>query len=362
MAKFIAFYLPQYHPTKENNEWWGPGFTDWRSVCMAKPLFKGHVQPKIPADLGFYDLRLEDTRIKQAEMAQQYGIDSFCYWHYWFGKGRRLLNTPFDEVVKTGKPNIPFCLGWANHSWYKKAWGGKGKDKLLIEQQYLGEEDYVLHFNTMLPAFKDKRYFKYNNKLVFVIYHPLDNKQQMKLFIATWRRLAKENNLNDFFFIGKDSYSKDKEMILSLGFDAIYNDNIFGILHRESKPKKALRYLMMKIFSRPMVFNYGDAIDYMLTEEEKKEDVVPTIVPNWDHSPRSGGSTPIFINSQPKYFQKLVENGCELVSDKKNDLIFVKSWNEWGEGNYLEPDLEFGLKRLEALRNGIDKITKSKKK
>ena len=143
MAKIIAFYLPQYHPTPENNEWWGEGFTDWRSVNMAKPLFRGHIQPKIPADLGYYDLRLEETRIQQGQMAQEYGIDAFCYWHYWFGGGKRLLNLPFDEVVKTGKPSIPFCLGWANHSWYKKAWGGQGKDKLLIEQKYPGIEDYI---------------------------------------------------------------------------------------------------------------------------------------------------------------------------------------------------------------------------
>ena len=145
MSKFIAFYLPQYYPTKENNEWWGPGFTDWRSVNMAEPLFKGHVQPKLPRELGYYDLRLEETRIEQANMAKAYGIDAFCYWHYWFGNGKRLLNLPIDEVLKTGKPNFPFCLGWANHSWYKKAWGGKGSDQLLIEQTYPGV-DLILCF------------------------------------------------------------------------------------------------------------------------------------------------------------------------------------------------------------------------
>ena len=351
MAKFIAFYLPQYHPTKENDEWWGPGFTDWRSVSMAKPLFKGHVQPKIPADLGFYDLRLEETRIKQAEMAQQYGIDCFCYWHYWFGKGRRLLNIPFDEVVKTGKPNIPFCLGWANHSWYKKAWGGKGKDQLLIEQLYPGVEDYELHFHTMLSAFKDPRYFRHNGKLVFIIYQPLAH-EQISLFIKTWRRLAQEHGLNDFFFIGKDSYSNNKGKILDLGFDAIYNDNIFGVLHKESKIKKSYRYLKMKLLQRPIVFNYEDAINYMLTEEEKKEEVIPTIVPNWDHSPRSGRSTPIFVNSQPKFFKKLVHDVCELVKSKTNNIVIIKSWNEWGEGNYLEPDIQFGRGMLEALKEG----------
>ena len=353
MAKFIAFYLPQFHPTPENDEWWGPGFTDWRTVNMAKPLFKGHAQPRVPADLGYYDLRLEESRIQQAEMAKEYGIDAFCYWHYWFGNGKRLLNYPFDEVVRSGKPDFPFCLGWANHSWYKKAWGGKGSDELLIEQQYFGEEDFVLHFNTMLPAFKDDRYFRHNGKLLFIIYQPLAD-ESISLFIRVWRKLAKENGLNDFFFIGKDSYSRNKKEILEIGFDAIYNDNIFGILHRESLVSKGFRYIKKKFFSLPMVFEYKNAIKYMLTDEERSEDVVPEIVPNWDHSPRSGATQAIFIHTEPKFFKQLVHKACLLANGKRNDLVLIKSWNEWGEGNYLEPDLQYGRGMLEALKEGIN--------
>ena len=353
MAKKIAFYLPQYHPTPENDEWWGVGFTEWRSVNMAKPLFKGHTQPKIPADLGYYDLRLEETRIQQAELAEQYGVDAFCYWHYWFGNGRRLLNLPFDEVVRTGKPSISFCLGWANHSWYKKTWVGEGKDELLIEQKYLGVKDYELHFNTMLPAFKDKRYMRHDGKLVFIIYDALSNPSELSVFIQTWQKLAKDNGLDGFFFIGKDSYSRNKQAILDTGFDAIYNDNIFGILHKESFFRKALRYIKKEYFKMPMVFQYKDAIKYMLTDEEKKEEVIPTIVPNWDHSPRSGANNAIFINSRPKHFRKLVSKACKIANAKKNDLIIIKSWNEWGEGNYLEPDMQYGRGMLEALKEGI---------
>lgn len=351
MSKFIALYLPQYYPTPENDEWWGPGFTDWRSVNTAKPLFKGHIQPKVPADFSYYDLRLPQVRMQQAAMAKEYGIDAFCYWHYWFGGGKRLLNQVFDEVVQTGKPDFPFCLGWANHSWYKKTWVAKGSDQLLIEQTYPGISDFEQHFFTMLPAFKDRRYLKHNGKLIFIIYNPLGT-PEIKTFIDTWRRLALENNLGGFFFIGKSSYSRDKEKILSLGFDAIYNDNIFGILHRESKWRKGLRWVGQKLMQKPMVFEYKDAIKYMLSEEESHEEVIPTIVPNWDHSPRSGVANPIFINSSPEYFEKLVTQTEQLVSAKKNDLVIVKSWNEWGEGNYLEPDMQYGRGILEALRNG----------
>ena len=274
MARFIALYLPQFHPIPENNEWWGPGFTEWRSVASAKPLFKGHVQPKIPRDLGFYDLRLEATRVEQAQMAGEYGIDGFCYWHYWFGNGKRLLNIPFDEVVASGKPDFPFCLAWANHSWYNKAWGGEGKDKLLIEQLYPGTEDYILHFNTMLPAFKDKRYIRHEGKLLFLVFNPIDS-PQMRNFISTWRRLAEENGLDDFYFVGCTHYGRDKNKIFDYGYDAIYNDNTFAIYSRVSNFKKVLLKLNKKILGRPTVYNYKDAIKYMLTEEEEEECVIP---------------------------------------------------------------------------------------
>ena len=196
MARFIAFYLPQFHPTPENDEWWGKGFTEWKNVVKARPLFRGHEQPKIPSDLGFYDLRVPEVREEQARLAKEAGIEAFCYWHYWFGNGKRLLERPFNEVLESGKPDFPFCLAWANHSWYKKLWDPNApkKDILLAEQTYPGVEDYVNHFKTLLPAFKDKRYLKVDGKLFFVLYSINDFKD-VSLFINTWRTLAKENGL-----------------------------------------------------------------------------------------------------------------------------------------------------------------------
>ena len=167
-ARVIAFYLPQFHPTSTNDKWWGKGFTEWTNVCKARPLFRGHYQPHIPADLGFYDLRLEETRIAQAKMAREYGIEGFCYYHYWFGNGKRELERPFQDVFESGKPDFPFMLFWANQSWHTKHWS---RDKVatkepIIEQRYEGEEDYTMHFYSLLPVFKDPRYIKVDNKPV----------------------------------------------------------------------------------------------------------------------------------------------------------------------------------------------------
>lgn len=358
MAKIIALYLPQYHPIEENNEWWEKGFTEWHNTVRAKKLFRGHKQPHLPADLGFYDLRLPETRIAQAEMAKKYGVDAFCYWHYWFGADKRLMERPFNEVVEMGKPDFPFCLGWANHSWYKKNWGGKGKNVLLMEQKYLGKVDYEKHFHEMLPAFKDTRYVKVDNKLFFIIHSPLAS-PEISEFIRTWRQLAKENGLNDFYFVGQTADNRNKNEILSAGCDAIYNYDVFNIHHHLPKAVKVFHLLKRKLLSTPTVFDYKKAIDFMVMDDKDGTvDSIPAIAPNWDHSPRSGGNAIILKNSTPSLFKKLVIKALTIVSKKPKDyqIIILASWNEWGEGNYMEPDTEFGLGYLEALKEAKEEF------
>lgn len=203
-ARVIALYLPQYHPIPENDEWWGKGFTEWYNVAKATPLFRGHYQPKIPTELGFYDLRLPEVREQQAELAREAGVEAFCYWHYWFGNGRRLLEKPFNEVLESGKPDFPFCLGWANHTWTSKTWNkekNRNTPSILLEQKYLGDEDYKQHFYAVLPAFKDKRYVTVDGKPFFLIFDPL-NFEDVTHFMNYWRQLAKENGLPGIHFVG----------------------------------------------------------------------------------------------------------------------------------------------------------------
>ena len=358
MARFIAFYLPQYHPIPENNEWWGTGFTEWVNVARARPLFKGHDLPHIPADLGFYDLRMPEVREMQVELARQAGIEAFCYWHYWFGNGKQLLERPFNEVLETGKPDFPFCLGWANHTWSKKQWEPKNpeKDVVLIEQTYPGINDYVDHFNRLLPAFKDERYLKVNGKLFFIIYDHI-RFDDMATFINTWRQLAKENGLNDFYFVTKDSDCRTIHEALSKGVDAIYDSNELNIHHHLTWVKKILLHIQRAYFKRPTTFKYSEAIKMMITENSKRLDVIPTIVPNWDHSPRSGHKAFLLTHCEPQYFQQVAEMAIDAVKDKpaEEQIVLIKSWNEWGEGNYMEPDLEYGHGYIEALRNAINK-------
>ena len=351
MIELIAFYLPQYHPIKENNEWYGEGFTEWTNVAKAKPLFRGHYQPHVPADLGFYDLRLAEVRRAQAKMAQEYGISAFCYWNYWFGGGKQLLEKPLWDVFHDQTITLPFCFVFSNHSWEKKQWDKNGYNKVLLEQQYLGIEDYKHYFYTYLPIFKDKRYYRVDNKPFFIIYDPIAN-DEIKVFIDTWRALAKQEGLGDFYIVGKDMSYRNVDRIKALGFNGVFEDNTLDIHHNLHLIQKGLLYLERKLLKRPTVFQYKDAIKHMVSDKEKDPEIIPVIAPNWDHSPRSGSNAMILADCDPKYFAQLAQRTKEIISSKpaNRQQVIVKSWNEWGEGNHLEPDLKYKKGYLEVLK------------
>ena len=357
-VRILAAYLPQFHPIPENDEWWGKGFTEWTNVGKAKPLFKGHYQPRVPADLGYYDLRLPEVRQQQADLAKEHGIEGFVYWHYWFGNGKRLLERPFNEVVQSGQPDFPFCLSWANHSWRDKQFSSEGTERMLIEQTYGGEPDYVLHFNTLLPAFQDKRYVRVHGKPVFQIYLPLDI-PDVENFIAIWQREAKKNNLNGIHFVGHTLDEEKAKTILEKGFDAV---NIVRLYHFHKQhfsiPERIWIKLKRLWLKQGSVFDYEKLYPYFSSSLDKQHNWYPTILPNWDHSPRSGKRANIFINSNPDNFKKHVSQVLETVKHKdfENRIVFLKSWNEWAEGNYMEPDLKFGKGYLIALLEAIKRM------
>lgn len=360
-VKVIAYYLPQYHPIPENDEWWGKGFTEWTNVGKAKPLFPGHYQPKVPADLGYYDLRVEQTRLQQAELAREYGIDGFCYYHYWFGKGRRLLETPFNEVLKSKNPDFPFMLCWANDDWKSKMWSTEGVStkKVLMENIYGDEEEYTEHFFALLEAFKDTRYITIQGMPAFGIYDPLKF-EKVSNFIKVWQKLAKENGLKGIYFIGQTGFPlKDTDNFLSLGFNAVNSLHIWDIRYRRnSLAKRAFYKAKSKFLSLPIIFDYEKAMKLFSPASDEKENVYPTILPNWDHTPRSGTGGTVFINSSPKNFEKHLTDVLLKVRSKspENQVCFLKSWNEWGEGNYVEPDLKYGKQYLEVIKKVREKL------
>lgn len=376
--RVIALYLPQFHPIPENDEWWGKGFTEWTNVAKAKPLFKGHYQPRIPADLGFYDLRLPEVREQQAQLAREAGIEGFCYYHYWFGNGKQLLERPFNEVLSSGKPDFPFCLCWANHDWTNKTWikgNSLKRDSTIIKMHY-SKEDHVAHFKALLPAFRDKRYIKVDGKPIFAIWAPRDI-PEVEDFIALWQNLAHENGLNGIHFIGYTVNASGKSIasnkptlwdteyaadyyndILNRGFDAVMSSGLGrakSLCH--GKLKMLSYYLVNKTFlSGTMRTDYADAMRHYYVAEDSWENVYPTLLPQWDRTPRAGIKTDPLINSTPDKFQKTIEEAIKLIKGKQpeHQILFLKAWNEWGEGNYVEPDLKFGHGWLDAISNAIN--------
>lgn len=354
IPRVIAFYLPQFYPTPENDEWWEPGFTEWTNVVRAKPLFKGHYQPRIPQELSFYDLRVPETRECQTKLAQEAGIEGFCYWHYWFGNGKRLLDRVFREVVESGNPNFPFCLCWANHSWYQKTWKSDTADKLLIEQTYPGIEDYKAHFMEMLPAFKDKRYIRTSEgKLLFGIFDPL-NFKDFNTFKSLWNSLAQENGLNGFEFFAYVSNHAHFDAAKANNYDQIVyealKDSFKKKITHSFSLEHTITYIKAKLHRPLWLINYSKYVNFAIDRFEKLHEIIPCIDPMFDHSPRSKGLQQILHNNDPKQWGKLCREVRRIVESNPNNpdkFIFIKAWNEWGEGNYMEPDTRFGKAYIE---------------
>ncbi len=356
--RIIAFYLPQFHPIPENDQWWGKGFTEWTNVGKAKPLFIGHKQPKIPSDLGYYDLRIPEVRAEQVKLAKQAGIEGFCYWHYYFGNGKQVMNDIIDDVVKTGKPDFPFCLGWANEPWEKKLWNHDGHgNKVLLQQNYGGEKDYRQHFYAILPVLKDTRYIKVDGKPLFLIYKPYKF-DDMQNFIRVWRSLAKEEGLGDMHFVAHArGCTDDLSVYLNNGCDAVYTNRVQDGMYQRDLLSKIVRKAC-KLMCIPEVVKFDKIQKNAINFEDKKENYYPGIICGWDHTPRSGRRGKVYTNFTKDIFIKHIKDVLNLVKDKKEDhkIIFLKSWNEWGEGNFMEPDMEFGHIKIEAMKEALSSI------
>ncbi len=354
-ARLVAFYLPQFHPIPENDRWWGKGFTEWTNVAKAKPMFEGHHQPQLPSDLGFYDLRLPEILHAQAELAKQYGIQAFCFWHYWFN-GKLLLEKPLLNLLGSDKPDFHFCLAWANENWTRR-WDGHDQE-ILQRQEYGGDNDDLSHFSWLLPFLKDKRAFKIDNKPVFLVYRP-GNLPNPERTLDLWRKEAAAAGLPGIFVIAiKTSFVNQQENWTDRGFDGelLFQPNFTAVYNfaEEHKEKSNRR----NGTTDATVVNYHDVWP-LLAEEgsdtKKRNNLFTSVIPGWDNTARRANNPLVIHDPNPEDYSSWLSIELDRVKNRHPDkqIVFINAWNEWAEGNHLEPDQKFGRAFLEATKKAI---------
>lgn len=349
-ARLIAFYLPQFHPIPENDHWWGKGFTEWTNVVRGRPLFRGHYQPHLPADLGFYDLRLHDARQAQAQLAATHGIEGFCYWHYWFN-GRRLLERPFNDVLASGEPKLPFCLAWANETWSRR-WLGE-ETSILMKQTYSPGDD-LAHVRWLLTAFSDTRYIRVASRPLFLVYRPHDLPDP-KRTTDVFRAESVRQGLPEPYLLGVDAHCPGVDC-RTLGFDStlVFEPQLGALPEFRSDHAsftKLRRNIVRRILSsRLKIYDYAASRNLMM-HRVRDFPVHPSVFVGWDNTPRRGQNGIVIVSSTPETFATALRGVLDSVVSKPPDqrLVFVNAWNEWAEGNHLEPDQRYGLAYLNAI-------------
>ena len=364
----IAFHLPQFHPTPENDAWWGKGFTEWTNVARATPRFPGHYQPHLPADLGFYDLRLPEARAAQAELAGQYGIYGFCYYHYWFN-GRQILERPVNEILNSGEPDFPFCLCWANEPWTRR-WHARN-DEVLLEQHYSAADD-LAHIRALIPFFSDRRYIRVMDRPFFAIYRASKLPQPEKT-TDLWRREAERAGLKGLFLVRVQADAAERNDPRPLGFDCSVDFQPDWEVPWESRVFRSTWWRRHKLgtgeaaFRDNLVSEYEALVTRALAAPPPTYPLIPCVCPSWDNTARRKSEANIFMNSTPERYERWLRetvnrqaaripaNGNAGISPES--LVFINAWNEWAEGNHLEPCQKWGRAYLEATRRALEFVS-----
>jgi lipopolysaccharide biosynthesis protein len=359
LIRLIAVYLPQFHPIAENSDWWGPGFTEWSNVVKARPLFRGHYQPHLPADLGFYDLRLPEVREEQANLAREHGIYGFCYYHYWFG-GRRLLERPLDEVLASGKPDFPFCICWANEPW-TRVWDG-GENQVLMPQTYSPQDD-LNHIRWLIDALRDDRYIRVNGRPLLLVYRPSllpDPKKTAEI----WRDEAARAGIPELYLGQVEHFPGDRRDPRRIGFDTSVefqpDYQKMGPMLRRGLGRRLLRrvHLSRSPYAKHRVHDYRELVRRSLGARDPEYPRIRCVTPGYDNSPRRASGGTILKDSTPElYEQWLVETILrELQNPTGDGFIFLNAWNEWAEGNHLEPCQRWGKRYLESTNAALQRV------
>jgi len=353
-VRALAFYLPQFHPIPENDEWWGAGFTEWRNVARAKSLFPGHYQPQIPADLGFCDLRVSETREAQAELARAHGISGFVYHHYWF-HGRRLLDRPFREVLGSGRPDFPFALSWANEPW-TRAWDG-ASNEILVQQEYDDDDDRE-HIRHLFPAFADPRYVRVDGRPLYIVYSA-SSLPDPRRTTDRWREEAARAGIGELYLCRWEFDGRGDPA--ELGFDGAIDFqpdfSSLGPALRRSLPARMIRrlHLTNQAYRWHRVYEYRSVVDGMLARPAVGYKRFPSVTPSWDNTPRRHRQGLVLRDASPAEYERWLR---AVLADftpygPGEDLVFVNAWNEWAEGNHLEPCRRWGRGYLEATQRAL---------
>jgi lipopolysaccharide biosynthesis protein len=344
-VRLVAFYLPQFHPIAENDAWWGEGFTEWTNVRRARPNFVGHVQPRVPTELGYYDLRDPVTRRAQADLARACGIHGFCYYYYWFN-GRRLLERPLDQVLTSGEPDFPFCVCWANENWTRR-WDGRN-DEILVAQMYSPENESAL-IAELLPLFRDRRYIRVRGRPLVVIYRA-NLLPDPRRATGTFRRVAREAGEAEPYLAMV--HVPGMASPLEWGFDA-------GV---EFPPHSTEAVPLTEQIEKLNPSFVGDVWDYVSAAQYAIGRSLPDfplhrgVMAGWDNTPRLQNNGHVFVNAHPDNYRRWLAAIVAQTREKQapeDRIVFINAWNEWGEGCYLEPDAQFGRGYLEATRAAL---------
>jgi hypothetical protein len=349
--ELIAFYLPQFHPIEENDIWWGRGFTEWTNITKSQSLFAGHIQPRLPADLGFYDLRLPETREAQADLARRAGISAFCYYYYWFD-GRRLLERPLNEVIASGRPDFPFCICWANESWTRR-WDGLDQE-VLIAQDYTNT-DPERFIRDLLPALQDSRYFRINGKALLLVYRP-ESVREIKRWADIWRAFAHANGAGELMLCGVQSFAQDPPE--SLGFDAAVEFPPLGpILERSLlAPSEVAVLIGTESNFQGLIANYPRFAQMAAEAPPPPFRRFRCVAPSWDNTPRRKNRALIFKGANPDDYEHWLKAALQHTLHEQppgERLVFINAWNEWAEGCHLEPDVVWKDRYLRATRAAL---------
>ncbi|MDY6982414.1 MAG: glycoside hydrolase family 99-like domain-containing protein [Pseudomonadota bacterium] len=339
--RLIAYYLPQFHPTPENDKWWGKGFTEWTNVTKAQPLFNGHYQPHLPTDFGFYDLRVRETRRDQIRTARQYGIDGFCYHYYWFS-GTRILHEPIDDMLADPESDMPFCFCWANENWTRR-WDAADHE-VLIAQEYRPDDD-INFIKDLVPVFRDPRYIRVDGKPFLIVYRPQHLPDAAKS-AAIWREYCREVGIGEIHLCS--ALTHGNEDYRQFGFDSGVEFPPHNL--RYDAITRGLNYFQE---FKGYVFQFETVAKSFLERTYGDGRVFKTVFPSWDNTARTNNRALVVLNGTPENYEYWLASTVDLAAQSRQGdaLVFINAWNEWAEGCHLEPDRKYGRGFLEATLN-----------